>query len=162
MHGGALFDPSGAYRYRLWREWDRALPRVAFVMLNPSTGDGAHDDPTIRRCVAFARAWGFGALDVVNLFAWRATSPLDLQQAAEPVGLENAQHLARAVATAERAVAAWGNGGRWLGAAEQALERFVMHPQPWCLALTKLGEPRHPLYAASDTVGEPFTASMPG
>ena len=75
MDSGACFDSTGAYRYRLWREWDVSKPSVTFVMLNPSTAGAKDDDPTIRRCLSFARSWGFGRLEVVNLCAYRATSP---------------------------------------------------------------------------------------
>ena len=70
----AIFDRTGMYRYSLWREWYADSPPVAFIMLNPSTADDRKDDPTIRRSIGFAHAWGFGALEVVNLFAYRATT----------------------------------------------------------------------------------------
>src|SRR4028119_2392792 len=92
-HRGAIFDPTRTYRYALWRTWDAARPPVAFVLLNPSTADARRDDPTIRRCANFARTWGFGGLEVVNLFAFRATHPTDLKCAADPVGPQNDVHL---------------------------------------------------------------------
>lgn len=74
----------GAYRYRLWRCWQPTLGSVLWIMLNPSTATEAEDDPTIRRCVSFADTWGFGGIDVVNLFAYRATSPLVMMSAKDP------------------------------------------------------------------------------
>src|SRR5689334_18589152 len=109
--GGALFDPTGRYRYRLWRQWDPAKPAVAFVMLNPSTADATTDDPTIRRCFGFAQGWGFGRLEVVNLFALRATDPRELARHPDPVGPANDAHIAAALALTDQAVAAWGCGG---------------------------------------------------
>ena len=75
----AVLDPTGRYRYFLARDWGNG-PRVAFVMLNPSTADAEKDDATIRRCVGFAKLWGFASLGVVNLYGFRCTSPsrLDL------------------------------------------------------------------------------------
>ena len=90
---GAEFDPTGAYRYSLWREWDARAPAVAFVMLNPSTADAARDDPTIRRCASFARSWGYGSLEVVNLFAYRASEPKRLRQTPDPIGPANDDYL---------------------------------------------------------------------
>jgi len=144
VNSGACFDPTGAYRYHLWREWEPARPTVTFVMLNPSTADAHLDDPTIRRCVSFARSWGFGRLDVVNLCAYRATSPAVLLVAEEPFGPENGQHLLAALANADLVIAAWGNHGRAF--TPPPFERAVHH-----LGLTKLGQPRHPLYVRGET-----------
>ena len=92
---GADFDPTGVYRYSLWREWDARAPAVAFVMLNPSTADAGKDDPTIRRCASFARSWGYGSLEVVNLFAYRASEPKRLRQTPDPIGPANDRLPAR-------------------------------------------------------------------
>src|SRR5207245_10014631 len=91
---GASFSRDRRYRYRLWRRWDAARPVVAFVMLNPSTADAARDDPTIRRWSGFARAWGYGRLEVVNLFAYRATDPRWVRHVPGPVGPADLRHLA--------------------------------------------------------------------
>lgn len=144
MDGGACFDSTGAYRYRLWREWDAALPSVTFVMLNPSTADAERDDPTIRRCIGFARSWGFGQLEVLNICAYRATDPRRLFAAKDPVGPENASHLRAATENAAMIVAAWGNHGRGLN---WPLFRGCVHN----LGLTKLGQPRHPLRILAET-----------
>src|SRR5438309_1272265 len=85
LRRAALFDPTGRYRYTLTRVWDPALEPVVFVMLNPSTADASRDDPTIRRCINLARAWGFGSMHALNLFAFRATRPADLRAAPDPV-----------------------------------------------------------------------------
>jgi hypothetical protein len=74
----ALLSACGYYRYWLSREWDDSLPIVTFIMMNPSTADAFNDDATIRKCVGFAKAWGFGRIRVVNLFALRSREPLDL------------------------------------------------------------------------------------
>lgn len=84
-----MLSDDGTYRYHLWREWDAHRPRVTYVMLNPSVADGLHDDPTIRRCVGFAKAWGFGGIDVLNLYALRATDPREIGWYADPVGPDN-------------------------------------------------------------------------
>src|SRR5436190_6702368 len=86
---GAIFDVSGWYRYSLWRAWSAYHSRIAFVLLNPSTADEQRNDPTIRRCMGFARAWNFGSMEVVNLFACRATDCRELFQVSDPIGEEN-------------------------------------------------------------------------
>lgn len=155
--GSALFDATGRYRYRLDRRWGPG-PRVAFVMLNPSTANAARDDPTIRRCVGFARAWGFGSLEVVNLFAFRATEPRELTRAADPVGPENDRHVARACARADLIVVAW--GGAALARAREPLTHLRRKPV-YCLGRTRAGAPQHPLYLRASTRPVPF-AGPPG
>ena len=140
--GGATFSADRRYRYRLWRRWDRSRPVVAFVMLNPSTADARNDDPTIRRCVGFARAWGYGGIEVVNLFAYRATDPRELRAANDAVGPENRRHIHRAIARAHLVVLAWGAHGSGSG--------LLSLPRARCLGLTRAGRPRHPLYLRRD------------
>lgn len=94
----AYFSPCRKYRYSLWREWDATAETkhegyAMIVGLNPSTADEIHDDPTIRKCINFAQAWGYRALCMTNLFAYRATKPNVMRAAAEPVGPENDEVL---------------------------------------------------------------------
>lgn len=153
MRGGATFDQTGTYRYHLWREWEGSLPPVTFVMLNPSTAGAEADDPTIRRCLGFARAWGYGRLEVVNLFGYRATSPRDLFAAQDPEGPGNSRYLRKA--TAGDVIAAWGNHGR---SATQSLRSVIAQPGVQCLGMTALGQPVHPLYVPGDRSRRPFVA----
>lgn len=121
-------------------------------MLNPSTADATADDPTIRRCMGFTRRWGLGELAVVNLFAYRATCRADLMRAREPIGPENNSWIARAVASADRVVLAWGASGSWRRRDERVLAILdAMDARPRCLGLTRDGSPRHPLYLRSDS-----------
>jgi len=145
MQSGATFDATGCYRYLLWRSWDKRAAKVGFVMLNPSQADAVANDPTIRRCLGFARSWGFGALEVVNLFAYCTAYPTELRCVADPIGAENNRYLADLGQRVDQIILAWGNGGSL-----QGRDRYVMAllgDQPiYCLGTTKLGQPRHPLY----------------
>lgn len=158
VRGSARFDATGRYRYRLVRTWGGGR-RVAFVMLNPSAADAARDDPTIRRCVGFARAWGFGSLEVVNLFGFRTARPRELARAADPVGHENDRHVARALGRADLVVAAW--GGAPFARARGTLGRLRRRGPVYCLGRTRAGAPRHPLYLRASTRLVPF-AGPPG
>lgn len=157
LFGGnsARFSPCRRYRYELWRRWDESKPYAMFVGLNPSTADEVDDDPTIRRCIRFARDWGFGALCMTNLFALRATDPKVMLAHSEPEGPENDQTLLRAAYAAGIVIAAWGaHGGhrerdQW---AQWAMLNKLHH-----LGLTKDGKPRHPLYLRADTRPQPLT-----
>ena len=141
----AIFSPCRRYRYSLWRRWgdgDYAM----FFGLNPSTADETADDPTIRRCVAFAKAWGYGALCMTNLFAYRATNPDDMLSQADPIGPLNDRHIRESADRAGIVVAAWGSHGSHMGRGRCVRE---MLPRLHILRLTKGGQPGHPLYLPS-------------
>ncbi len=134
-----------SYRYTLSRAWDETAPAMTFVLLNPSTADATHDDPTLRRCIGFARRWGYGSLTVVNLFALRATNPRALRAADAPVGAENDAHIIAACEGAARIVCGWGNHGI-LHARDIAVCGLLLDFPLWCLGTTKQSQPKHPLY----------------
>src|SRR4030095_16779832 len=102
----ALFSSCGRFRYRLGRRGGEG-PAVAFVLLNPSTADDEVDDPTVRRCIDFARRLGFGGLELVNLYAYVATDPAELRRAGYLVGEENDRHIVEAMSGCDRVVLAW-------------------------------------------------------
>ena len=154
----AVFDPTGTYRYRLSRTWAVERPIVGFVMLNPSTADAVVDDPTIRRCIGFARRWGYGGIVVVNLFAYRATVPRILRTVPDPVGPENDAHLLRAQSECERLVLAWGVHGKQGGRDRTVLELLDGGGPLDCLGVTREGHPRHPLFLPRDVRPRPYTA----
>ncbi len=186
---GATISACGNYRYRLWREWrlhplpakwdmwtdDYGAPVLdgagqqlgeplscVFVMLNPSTADGDQDDPTIRRCVGFAKTWGYDRMEVVNLFAWRTTNPRDVLAMTggdrDPVGRDNRSHVHRAVESAGMIVCAWGAHGTHIGQDQTMLGWIEEHDgDPHALKLTKHGQPCHPLYLPADL--KPFAWS---
>lgn len=124
-------------------------------MLNPSTADGQEDDATIRRCVNFASGWGFGGIEVVNLFALRLTRPVHLTEHDDPVGPLNWLFKAEAIHYNESIIGGWGSSGDYaerymqkgnLVALVRAEKKRVL-----CLGMTKAGDPRHPLYVKGDT-----------
>lgn len=148
-----VFSPCRTYRYALWREWPDGDGYAMFVGLNPSTADETRDDPTIRRCIAFAKAWGYAALCMTNLFAFRATDPKVMMAAGDPVGPENDAHLALLAREAGVVVAAWGTHGTHKRRADAV--RSLL-PALHCLATTKDGHPGHPLYLKSTLTPAPF------
>ncbi|PZO44161.1 MAG: hypothetical protein DCF19_02870 [Pseudanabaena frigida] len=149
MNKGAVIDKTGTYRYLLWREWDLDKSKLVFVMLNPSKADADIDDPTLRRCINFTKSWGYGSLRVVNLFAYRSASPLDLKKVDDPIGKQNDRYLKKAIKSADQVVVAWGNNGKLMQRDRFVLELLSkLNIQPHCLGITKAGYPRHPLYVA--------------
>ena len=143
----ALYSDCEAYRFSLTRQWQAEGPRVAFVMLNPSTATEERNDPTIERCERRARAMGYGAFRVANLFAFRATVPRDLKAAAEPVGHGNDAALRDCAVWAEVVIAGWGMHGVHLSRGAQVARMLREAGARLChLGLTQGGHPRHPLY----------------
>ncbi len=145
----AVYSDCERYRYSLTRVWNPLGPRVMFVMLNPSTATEIRNDPTVERCERRARALGFGAFRVTNIFAWRATDPRQLRAAADPVGPGNDAAILQGADWADRIIAAWGNHGAHLGrgARVEAMLRKAGVPLLH-LGLTRAGHPRHPLYVS--------------
>lgn len=144
----AHISSCGRYRYMLERAWGRGNARLLIVGLNPSTADALLDDPTIRRCVGFAKGLGYDGLLMGNLFAARSTSPSALASFEDPVGPENDEWLLKLQNRARGTVAAWGNGGRLNGRSQQVLKEMK---NVSCFGVTNLGEPRHPLYLPATT-----------
>jgi len=155
MDTGARISLDRVYRYHLWRTWDDDAPRFVVIGLNPSTADETVDDPTIRRCIGFARREGCGGLDMVNLFAFRATDPASMKAASDPIGDANDAVIAAVITTraSDRIVAAWGVHGAFLGRGA-AVARTC--PTLRCFGVTKDGHPKHPLYLSSSTPLVPF------
>lgn len=156
MEMDAVIDSTGMYRYSLWRSWC-AGDTVGFIMLNPSTADHRQNDPTIRRCISFAQAWGYGSLEVVNLFAYRTAYPRLLKQAADPNGVENDRCLLAAAQRAETVILAWGNWGELYGRDRAVLEILTPYQSKlYCLGRNQSGQPRHLLYIQRSARPTPY------
>lgn len=152
-HGhSAILSPCRTYRYTLERRWG-AGPFVLFVGLNPSTADETTDDQTIRRCISYAKAWGYGGLLMGNLFAYRATDPRDLPAGDEAVGPDTDVWLTTLSVRAGLAIAAWGANGRADARSEEAL---AVLGDVYCLGTTKGGYPRHPSRLPNGLMPQPF------
>jgi hypothetical protein len=147
---GAELSPCQQYRYALWRNWDGTQEKrhVVFIGLNPSTADAENDDPTIRRCIRFARDWGYSGLLMLNTFAFRATDPDVMRVAPYPVGPLNDDCLRERTAKADLIIAAW--GVLCPLQREQAVCNLIGKPIH-CLGKSKEGRPKHPLYIRADT-----------
>jgi hypothetical protein len=168
LKGTAVISPCRRYRYKLTRGATHGHGIVNFVMLNPSTADADMDDPTVRRCIGFAREWGYYDLVVTNLFALRATDPRDLKLAADPIGPDNDAAIVEVASKANLVVCAWGAMGPLVSWSERALPPWDglsraaqvlglirgAGAKPFALKLTGTGQPAHPLYLKGDL--EPF------
>lgn len=148
-----IFSPCRTYRYVLWRElrtlFNDGTGYVCFIGLNPSTADEQLNDPTIRRCIDFVWRWGYEALCMVNLFAFRATDPADMMAASDPVGPENDEWILKYAGGAKLVIAAWGVNGNYRCRGYQI--RAII-PGLKCLDINGDGSPKHPLYVPAMTL----------
>lgn len=165
-----VFSHDRRYRYTLWREWGNIEPVmdllcstererigtrdkfVQFIGLNPSTADERLDDPTIRRCIEYSKSWGYGAMCMTNLFAWRSTDPYQMRLVESPFGQDNEKWLFEIATEADLVICAWGNHGEHLDAGKKLTEqlRHFCPEKLRCLKLnTKYGHPSHPLYLSA-------------
>lgn len=154
---GAQFSECRKYRWTLWRRWNAALAPCVFVGLNPSTADETENDPTIRRCIGFAKLWGLGGLIMLNAFGFRATQPRDMKAQDDPNGHGNDTAIEwtsqMAIDAGGIVIAAWGSH------CGEDRERHVcqlINRKIHCLGRTKAGRPKHPLYLRADTKPELF------
>jgi len=146
----AIIDPTGRYRYSLTRSWDASSPLAVFVMINPSTADAAVNDPTIVRCIGFAKREGFGGLIVVNAYALRSTDPANVRRdPGAAIGPRNDEFIRLAASDADRTggkvIVAWGPKP-WARTRTRYIAHDLLAAWPlWCLGVAKDGSPLHPL-----------------
>jgi hypothetical protein len=153
---GAIISECKRYRYQLWRIWDRTQPKVLFIMLNPSTANAEKDDPTIKRCISFAKSWGYGGLYVGNLFAYRSTDPKGLLVAEDIGGTDGLNHWIQMSNLSESVICAWGNSSL-IQKLKPRLELLKTLDKPlFCIQTSKDGTPKHPLYLKMKQKPIPF------
>jgi hypothetical protein len=140
-----IFSDDLRYRYSFYQKWNDN-ESIMFVGLNPSLSEGLN--PTLNKCIALAKVWGFGSCYILNLFAARAKTPNDLRKLSEPIGDENDQWLQKTSKLVAKVVFAWGTHGNFL---DRDFVISKMFPDAYCLGKTKDGFPKHPLYLRSDT-----------
>jgi hypothetical protein len=159
----AEFSPGRNWRYRLVRVWDSNRPRLAWVILNGSDADEHHNDPTVRRCIAFARAWGYGGVDIANLYGLVSKNPGVLRRHSNPIGSDNDRHLAAVCSENDLTVLAWGPdaGADRVHEVAQMLRRLAgQHGGSLAvLGWTDGAQPLHPLLASKDATPKCLTLS---
>lgn len=91
---------------------------MAFIGLSPSTEDEEANDETIRKCIGYAKRWGYGKLIMANLFAFRSTDPSLLKRVEDPVGPDNDSYIQKCVSESNLVIACWGNHDKLLNLAK--------------------------------------------
>lgn len=146
----AVLSGCGKYRYSLTRTWNFRKRHLCWVMLNPSIADATVNDPTVKKCVHFSKAFGFGGLRIVNLYALRSTDPKKLWEEDDPVGPENDRHIEQEC-SGSRVIVAWGANAKRDRVSKVVRLLWECSGSVDCLGVTKSGMPRHPLYLANAT-----------
>lgn len=149
----ANFSPCRKWRYTLYRDLQEGQlfapqpKRVQFVGLNPSTADEKKNDPTVRRCMNFARDWGFTAMWMTNVFGFRATDPRVMQQQEDPQGKDNTDWILDVAKIADLVVCCWGVHGDHMQWGQHIAAILINQNIPiHCLGTTFNGQPKHPLF----------------
>jgi len=156
------------YRYYLTRVWDEDLPRVMYVLLNPSTADHTVDDQTVRKCMGFAKGWEHGSIEIVNLFAYRTKNPkvlksvIDKKGEAFAIGPKNDEYIKAAAERADLIVLGWGNNAKDFEQRRAEVLEILKEKEVKCLDITIQEQPKHPLYIKFlDIPDETFLKNYP-
>lgn len=155
----ARFNSTRTHRYSLWRIWNENIKPLVVIGLNPSTADEYENDPTVSKCIVWAREWGFGGLIMLNIFAYRATDPKEMKRHPEPVGEDNNKHILKHCERAGLILCAWGNDGAFRDRAKEVLallESFDLY----CMGTNQDGSPKHPLYLKYKTKRELYRKKL--
>ena len=89
---------------------------AAFIGLNHSTADEVKNDPTVTRCINYARHWGLHGMFMLTSSPCGQPIPGALYRHPDPIGRETNRYLTEVVQRREVSlvVAAWGNHGALL------------------------------------------------
>jgi hypothetical protein len=162
----AVISQCRTYRYRLVRVWDSHLPRLGVVGHSWSTTNGWRSDPTVRRCIGFARTWGYGGVDIGSLFGLQGADPTKLASVADPVGPDNDAHLAKMCADNDLVLLAWGAHADPNRA--RAVAQMLWRLSEYCggslavLGWTERGQPCHPLCVPKHATPDCLTLGVAG
>lgn len=126
-----------------------------FIGLNPSTADESINDPTIRRCINYAKDWGYGAMIMANIFAYRSTDPKGLKEVSDPIGPENDASIIKIAWEAAVVVLCWGGHGKYLNRGNTIVQLLKDKVPLKCIEVGN-GFPKHPLYLKKDLAPIPF------
>lgn len=140
MEKDAELSSCRKYRYALWRTWDEDKMKVMFIGLNPSTANEFKDDPTVTRCISYAKQWGYGGIIMGNIFAYRTSSTDEMKRAEDPIGRENDAWLNRLSEQADIIVAMWGNLGDFRNRSAEVCDMF---PDLMCFSINATDQPHH-------------------
>lgn len=146
MKCNAFFDQKRLYRYLLTREWDSSLPKLLYIMLNPSTADESTEDQTSKQCIYFAKELGFGSFDIVNLYSLISTNPKGLRSSTiDPIGKETDTYIIKSAKKADKIIVAWGEKHFFNKRNEKVTQMLKNYGYNlYCLKMAKSGHPRHP------------------
>ena len=149
MNTSVILSDSGKFRYELRHVWDESKPLVLFICFNPSDDNKA--GKTSKKCINYARSWGFGGVLMANLYAYISTEPIMVVQdmdldVYDPIGPDNDSNILRLCDEASLVVCAWGRPvpTSWFLGRRRHVESMLK--KAYCLKKISSGQPGHPLY----------------
>lgn len=146
----AVISPDGLYRYRLERDVSLHGLVFAYFGVNGATADATTDDQTVRKWKGFTIRNGGRRYITGNAFGYRTPNVSQLAHVDDPVGPDNAAHLAQIILDADILVPCWGSRDKLPARLHHYLDAlraqlFASGKPVLVFGITKSGDPMHPL-----------------
>ncbi|PYY28228.1 DUF1643 domain-containing protein [Paenibacillus illinoisensis] len=147
-----VMSTNNEYRYRLTRTWDSEKKFVGVLMLNPSKANSLKTDDTIMNLTNYLIDNNYGGVDIVNMYAYMATKPSDLQYRDLAYEVYNDSYITDVAAERDMLVIAWGSDIKKYVKRKREVETLLL---PYahklqCLEDLQGKSPRHPLLLSKD------------
>ena len=108
----AKYSDDNQHRYLLRKVWNKELPEVTVIMINPTCEDELTQDLTSILVQNNVSKYGFGGVSIVNLYS-RITPKIIVRWNSdkELIGDDNDKEILKAAERSETIVIAWGSYG---------------------------------------------------
>lgn len=157
IDAGAKFSDDRKYRFALWRIWDKELPCVMFIGLNPSKANESDLDATIRSVIRISKHNGYGGFYMMNCFPMVSTNPDEL--VIHPFWQKiNDEWIEFVASKCKDVVFAWGNF-KVVRDKKRNEELVIKFPKAKVIGLNANGSPKHPLFIKGKTILTDYSSS---
>ena len=146
-YNGAKLDAERTHRYYLYRIWNKELPLLAFIGLNPSTAAEEKNDPTINKIINITNFNGYGGFYMFNLFTIVSPDPKVLHKLVDDFGYNLSIIKSITMQLKMNIVFCWGNFETY--GRDQIMKELFK--DSYALGINKNGSPKHPLYLPTET-----------
>jgi len=140
----------GRYCYSIFRKWDTEKPQLLFILVSPGKVINGRESPEIKKCVFYAKAWGFGGVTITYLYPFITPDIHFLSVIKDPVG-ENQFDFIKGHDTK---VAAWGD---YLPNTSAVNSLVKAVGKLSCIEVTTRGYPVNPLFTSKKAKLKPYS-----